>query len=134
MTHFSNSTKNTLLDGLLKDLKRVETSLDSATESVEQIFSANPKACFSENGNLANYIKHEKLQAQDWETAFRNLLDYQPQDFEELKHKTLVLLEYANTGHDNPKIFKTIKNDMRMFSLEGTISQSQPHSFQLSGA
>ena len=115
------SPKKTTLEALLLDIKQVETRLDAATRDIEEFYNGHPDASATDALALANHIEDEKNQAQEWAKNFDKIVNYQPCNFEDLKYKTLVLLEYADTGHDNPSILKTIKNDLQAFSYTEAI-------------
>lgn len=119
------SPKKSALGALLHDIKLVETRLDAATQSVEEFSKAHPAASATDESTLAAYIKNEKIQAQKWAKIFDTIINYQPCNFDDLKYKTLALLEYADTGHDNPNIFKTISRDLQALSFTAAI----PHAY-----
>ncbi len=114
----------TSLEALLQDIKQVETCLDTTTQEVEEFSEKHPGASATDESTLARYIKNEKVQAQKWAKNFDSIINYQPRNFEDLKYKTLILLEYADIGHDNPNILQTIKNDIQAFSSVDT-----PHAY-----
>ena len=124
----TSSTKKPSLESLLLDIQQAETRLDAATQSVEKFSEAHPASSPTDASTLAKYIENEKIQSQEWAKIFDTIINHQPRNFEDLKYKVLALLEYADTGHDNPKILKTISRDLQAFSLTAAIPHAYPGS------
>ena len=113
----TDSLQQTDLEVLLHHIKQVEVRLDSATEKVEDFCRDNLKARTDQNPELLVHIEREKFEAAEWAKSLDAIIAHKPRDYEELKYKTLVLLDYVEAGHDNPALMKTIKADLRAFAF-----------------
>ena len=108
------------LEVLLRWIKRIEIKLEKATGSLERFCEENPAVNFLEDPDFLSQVQKEKLAALEWTQSFEKILDHKPETFEDLKFKTLALLDYIKAGHTDERILATIQNDLKSFKLSSS--------------
>jgi len=120
------------LDSLLKRINRAESRLNNAANELERIAEDQSRINLQVS-ELKLDMKRNKFETLEWASSIDTILAHRPNNFEELKFKSLALFNFIQQGDAEIDVLEVIKSDLIAFSAkisEPIVLENKPNSEQ----